>query len=121
MEIYITYLLQILSFSSRFGRFEMKNFLCPQTMVAANISDSPPPPGYFFISTGMFKLYVYYSTSSFTASAHVFNPGIVDFNLPTCGFELKTCGFDLVTCGFELVTRGFELVTRRFDLVTRNS
>ena len=119
MKIYITYLLQILSFSSRFGRFEMKNFPCPQTMVAANISYSPPR--YFFIPTGMFKLYVYYSTSSFTASAHVFNPGTVDFSLPTCGFELKTCGFDLVTRGFELSTRGFELVTRRFELVTRNS
>ena len=38
MEIYITCLLQILSFSSRFRRFEMKNFLRWPTMVADNIS-----------------------------------------------------------------------------------
>ena len=46
MEIYITYLLQILCFSSRFRRFEMQNFLRPPTMVAYN---SPPPsPHKFF-------------------------------------------------------------------------
>ena len=38
MEIYITYLLQILSFSSRYRRFEMKNLLRQPTMVADNIS-----------------------------------------------------------------------------------
>ena len=37
MEIYITYHLQILSFSSRFRRFEMKNFIRRPTMVANNI------------------------------------------------------------------------------------
>ena len=49
MEIYITYLLQILCFSSRFRRFEMQNFLRPPTMVAYN----SPPPINFFISTGL--------------------------------------------------------------------
>ena len=44
MEIYITCLLQILSFSSRFRRFEMKNFLQQPTMVAIiYIIISPPP------------------------------------------------------------------------------
>ena len=38
MEIYITSLSQILSFSSRFAQFEMKNFLRRPTMVAGNIS-----------------------------------------------------------------------------------
>ena len=38
MEIYITCLLQILSFSGRFRKFEMKNFLRLTTMVADNIS-----------------------------------------------------------------------------------
>ena len=37
MEIYITYHLQILSFSSRFRRFEMKHFIRRPTMVADNI------------------------------------------------------------------------------------
>ena len=37
MEIYITSLQQILSFSSRFRQFEMKNFLRRPTMVADNI------------------------------------------------------------------------------------
>ena len=34
MEIYITCLLQVLSFSSRFRRFEMKSFLRWPNMVA---------------------------------------------------------------------------------------
>ena len=38
IEIYITCLLQILSFSSRFRQFEMENFLRRPTMVADNIS-----------------------------------------------------------------------------------
>ena len=38
MEIYISYLHQILSFSSHFRRLEMKNFLCRHTMVSDNIS-----------------------------------------------------------------------------------
>ena len=37
MEIYITYHLQILSFSSRFRQFEMKNFLRRSTILADNI------------------------------------------------------------------------------------
>ena len=37
-EIYITCLLQILTFSSRFKECEMKNFLRRPTMVADNIS-----------------------------------------------------------------------------------
>ena len=45
MEIYITCPLQILSFSSPFRRFEMKNFLRRPTMVADNIST-----GLFIIS-----------------------------------------------------------------------
>ena len=38
IEIYITCLLQILSFSSRFKQFEMKNFLRRPTMAGDNIS-----------------------------------------------------------------------------------
>ena len=38
MEIYMTCILQILSFSSPFRRFEMENFLRRPTMVAHNIS-----------------------------------------------------------------------------------
>ena len=38
MEIYITSLQQILSFYSRFRRFEMKNFLRRPTMVTDNIA-----------------------------------------------------------------------------------
>ena len=38
MEIYVTYLLQILSFSSRFRRFEMKKFRRRPTMVADNVN-----------------------------------------------------------------------------------
>ena len=38
MEIYITYLLQMLDFSSPVRRFEMKNFSRRPTMVASNIS-----------------------------------------------------------------------------------
>ena len=37
MEIYITYLQQVLSFSSRSRRLEMKNFLSWPTMLANNI------------------------------------------------------------------------------------
>ena len=47
MEIYITYLLQILSFSSRFRRFEMKHFLRLPVMVADNISWLVVPPEFF--------------------------------------------------------------------------
>ena len=36
MEIYITCLIQILSFSSHFRQFKMKTFLCRPTMVAKN-------------------------------------------------------------------------------------
>ena len=38
MEIYITYLQQLGSFSSYFRRFEIKNFLGRPTMVVDNIS-----------------------------------------------------------------------------------
>ena len=38
IEIYITCLLQILIFSSRFRRFEMKNVLRRPTIVADNIT-----------------------------------------------------------------------------------
>ena len=48
MEIYITCLLQILCFSSRFRQFEMKNILHQPTMVADNITElSAPPPEFF--------------------------------------------------------------------------
>ena len=53
MEIYITYLLQILIFSSRFGGFELKIFLGRSTMVADNISWFVAPPIIFFISMGL--------------------------------------------------------------------
>ena len=52
-EIYITFLQWILSLSSRFRRFEMKNFLRRPTMVAGNISGLVAPPRIFFISTGL--------------------------------------------------------------------
>ena len=48
MEIYITCLLQILSFFSRFRRFEMKNFLCQPTMMADNISQLGAPKNFFY-------------------------------------------------------------------------
>ena len=38
IEIYISYLQQLLSFSSHFRRLEKKKFLCRPTMVADNIS-----------------------------------------------------------------------------------
>ena len=44
MEIYITDLLQILNFPSRFGGFELKIFLGRSTMVADNISWFVAPP-----------------------------------------------------------------------------
>ena len=44
MEIYVSYLQQILSFPSHFRWLEMKNFLCQPTMVADNISLFVPPP-----------------------------------------------------------------------------
>ena len=44
MEIYITCLLQILCFSSRFRQFEMKNILHQPTMVADNITELSAPP-----------------------------------------------------------------------------
>ena len=47
IEIYITYLLQILSFFSRFTRFEMQNFLRRSTMVDDNISQFVAPPEFF--------------------------------------------------------------------------
>ena len=47
MEIYITCLLQILSFSSRFIRFEIKNFLRQPTMVADNNSWLVASPEFF--------------------------------------------------------------------------
>ena len=47
MEIYITSLEQILSFSSRFRRFEMKNFLRRPTMVANNITQLVVPQIFF--------------------------------------------------------------------------
>ena len=47
MEIYITRLLQVLSFSRPFRRFEMKNFLRRPTMVADNISLSVAPQNFF--------------------------------------------------------------------------
>ena len=54
MEIYITCLLQILSSSSRFRRFEMKNFLHRPTIMADNISWLvAAPQNLFFISTGL--------------------------------------------------------------------
>ena len=43
MEIYVTCLLQILSFSSPFRRFQVKNFLRPPTMVADIISQLVAP------------------------------------------------------------------------------
>ena len=49
MEIYITYLLKILSFSSPFRRYEMKNFLYRPTMVADHISYLVAPPEFFSI------------------------------------------------------------------------
>ena len=52
-EIYITCLLQILTFSSRFKECEMKNFLRRPTMVANNIS-LLVAPRIFFTSTGLF-------------------------------------------------------------------
>ena len=48
MEIYISYLQQIFSFSSHFRRLEMKNFFCRPTMVADNISLSVAPPADIF-------------------------------------------------------------------------
>ena len=46
MEIYVSYLQQILRFSSHLRWLEMKNFLCQATMAADNISlfVAPPPP-----------------------------------------------------------------------------
>ena len=65
MEIYITYLLQILSFSSRFRRFEMKNFLRWLTMVADNIS--------LFISTGLWHEGLLYKLRSMSIPAEIYN------------------------------------------------
>ena len=56
MEIYVTYLLQILSFSSLFRRFEMKSFLRRPAIVANNISQLVVSPRIFFISTCLEKL-----------------------------------------------------------------
>ena len=47
MEIYITSLLQILSFSSCFRLFEIKNFLRRLSMVADNITQLVAPPEFF--------------------------------------------------------------------------
>ena len=49
MEIYVSYLQQILSFSSHFRWLEMKNFLFQPTMAADNISlfVAPPPADIF--------------------------------------------------------------------------
>ena len=47
IEIYITCLLQILSFSSRFRRFKMKNFLRRPSMVADNITWLIVPSEFF--------------------------------------------------------------------------
>ena len=61
-EIYITCLLQILSFSSRFRRFEMKNFLQQPTMVAIIyiiINLPSPHDRIFFIPTGLLYLHLY--------------------------------------------------------------
>ena len=42
MEIYIAYLLQILSFSNRYRQFEMKNFLFLRPVVdSGDLEDSP--------------------------------------------------------------------------------
>ena len=65
MEIYITYLLQILSFCSRFRRFEMKNFLRWLTMVANNIS--------LFISTDLWHEGLLYKLRSMSISAEIYN------------------------------------------------
>ena len=46
MAIYITYLLQTLSFSSPFRRFEKEKFLCRSTMVTDNISKLVAPQNY---------------------------------------------------------------------------
>ena len=50
MEIYITYLLQMLSFPSRFKQFEMKNVVRRPTMGPTTFiirSPLPPPPEFF--------------------------------------------------------------------------
>ena len=57
MEIYMTSLLQILSFSSRFRGFELKNFLCWPFMVTANIIWLVVPPNFFFISSQFINIH----------------------------------------------------------------
>ena len=47
IEIYITYLLEILRFSSRFRQFETKNFLCRPTIVAGSILQLVAPQIFF--------------------------------------------------------------------------
>ena len=47
MAIYINHLLQTLSFSSSFRRFEKEKFLCRPTMVADNISKLVAPQNFF--------------------------------------------------------------------------
>ena len=53
MEIYITCLLQILSISSRFGRFEMKIFLRRPTIGGRQYFVIGSPARMFFICTGL--------------------------------------------------------------------
>ena len=71
MEIYITYLLKILSFSSPFRRYEMKKFLYRPTMVADHISYLVAPPQNFFqfcgpepSSAGQLQLILVFSKAS---------------------------------------------------------
>ena len=56
IEIYITCLLQILSFSSCFRRFEIKNFFVSQPLYQTIFHNwSAPPHIIFFISTTLYK------------------------------------------------------------------
>ena len=52
MEIYITYLLQMLSFPSRFKQFEMKNVVRRPTMGPTTFMIRSPPPQNFFHFSG---------------------------------------------------------------------
>ena len=70
MEIYITCLQQILSFSSRCRRFEMENSFRRPIMVGDNISYLVAPPSQrSFISTGLY-LYVLFSLFMFSFSPY---------------------------------------------------
>ena len=59
MEIYITCLLQILSFSSSFRGFDMKTFSSLDNHGGRQyfVIDSPPPlPEFFFIFAGLYSI-----------------------------------------------------------------